>query len=49
MEGTLCGVWIDGEGRARVSLATADGGRREATQPSQAVWHRGLPARSKFG
>src|ERR1019366_2817814 len=33
MEGTLCGVWIDGEGRARVSLAAADGGRKEATLP----------------
>ncbi len=33
MDGTLCGVWIDGEGRARVSVATADGGRREETVP----------------
>jgi DNA polymerase elongation subunit (family B) len=33
MEGTLCGVWIDGDGRAHVSVATADGGRREETQP----------------
>jgi DNA polymerase I len=33
MDGTLCGVWIDGDGRARVSVATADGGRREQTMP----------------
>jgi DNA polymerase I len=33
MEGSLCGVWIDGEGRARVSVATAEGGRREETRP----------------
>ena len=33
MDGTLCGVWIDGEGRAQVSLSTPDGGRRETTMP----------------
>ncbi|HEY4989240.1 MAG TPA: DNA polymerase domain-containing protein, partial [Opitutaceae bacterium] len=33
MDGTLCGVWIDGYGRARVSLATAQGGREETTLP----------------
>ncbi len=33
MEGTLCGVWIDGDGRARVSAVTADGGRVEETRP----------------
>lgn len=33
MEGTLCGVWIDGEGRARVSLAGEDGARREDALP----------------
>jgi DNA polymerase I len=33
MDGTLCGVWIDGEGRARVSVATPDGGRLERTMP----------------
>ena len=33
MDGTLCGVWIDGEGRAHVSLGAADGSRREATLP----------------
>jgi DNA polymerase elongation subunit (family B) len=33
MEGTLCGVWIDGDGLARVSVATAEGGRREETRP----------------
>jgi DNA polymerase I len=33
MDGTLCGVWIDGDGRARVSVATADEGRREETMP----------------
>jgi DNA polymerase, archaea type len=33
MDGTLCGVWIDDEGRARVSVATPDGGRREETMP----------------
>src|ERR1700722_9698447 len=32
MDGTLCGVWIDGEGRARVSVAAA-GGREEKTLP----------------
>src|ERR1700677_1758930 len=33
MDGTICGVWIDGEGRARVSFATADGGREEREFP----------------
>jgi hypothetical protein len=33
MDGTLCGVWIDGDGKARVSVATADGGRVEVTEP----------------
>ena len=33
MDGTLCGVWIDGEGTARVCLATAEGGRAETTLP----------------
>jgi DNA polymerase elongation subunit (family B) len=31
--GTLCGVWVDGDGQARVSLATPDGGRTEAVRP----------------
>ena len=33
MDGTLCGVWIDGEGRARVCMASADGGRVENVLP----------------
>ncbi len=33
MDGTLCGVWIDGAGLARVSVATPDGGRIEGTEP----------------
>jgi len=33
MDGALCGVWIDGEGRARVSVETPDGGRKEGTLP----------------
>jgi DNA polymerase I len=33
MDGTICGVWIDDDGVARVSLATPEGGRREATMP----------------
>ena len=33
MDGTLCGVWIDGEGRARVCMASADGGRVEKVLP----------------
>ena len=33
MDGTICGVWIDGDGRARVSLATPDGGREEREYP----------------
>jgi DNA polymerase elongation subunit (family B) len=33
MDGTLCGVWIDGEGRARVCMASADGGRAEKLLP----------------
>ena len=33
MDGTLCGVWIDGEGRARVCLAGPDGGRQEKVLP----------------
>jgi DNA polymerase I len=30
---SLCGVWIDGEGRAHVSVAAAGGGREERTLP----------------
>jgi DNA polymerase, archaea type len=33
MDGTLCGVWIDGEGRARVCVATPAGTREERTLP----------------
>jgi DNA polymerase elongation subunit (family B) len=33
MDGSLCGVWIDGGGRARVSVETEAGGRREETLP----------------
>lgn len=33
MDGTLCGVWIDGEGRARVAVAAPDGGREERIFP----------------
>jgi DNA polymerase elongation subunit (family B) len=33
MDGTLCGVWIDGEGQARVSVAGPDGGREERIAP----------------
>ena len=33
MDGTLCGVWIDGGGRARVSMAATGGGREEKTLP----------------
>jgi DNA polymerase elongation subunit (family B) len=32
MDGTLCGLWVDGEGKARVCRATPDGGRREALE-----------------
>lgn len=49
MTGTLCGVWIDGEGRARVCLATEDGGRREATQPFEPfAWLSRLPEGGPF-
>lgn len=30
--GSICGVWIDSEGKAHVSLATASGGREEKTE-----------------
>jgi DNA polymerase elongation subunit (family B) len=33
MDGAICGVWIDGDGLARVSLATPEGGREEKTLP----------------
>ncbi len=33
MDGTLCGVWIDGEGKARVSLADQGGSRVEREMP----------------
>src|ERR1039457_7310159 len=33
MDGSLCGVWIDGEGRARVCVALSDGGREEKALP----------------
>jgi len=31
--GSLCGVWIDEEGRARLAVATAEGGREEKVEP----------------
>src|ERR1039457_7080432 len=33
MDGSLCGVWIDGEGRARVCVALSDGGGGEKALP----------------
>jgi DNA polymerase I len=33
MDGTLCGVWIDDDGHARVSVATPEGGREEREYP----------------
>ncbi len=33
MDGTLCGVWIDGEGGAHVCVATPEGGRLEKALP----------------
>ncbi|HXQ81481.1 MAG TPA: DNA polymerase domain-containing protein [Opitutaceae bacterium] len=33
MDRTLCGVWIDGEGQARVSLEAPGGGREESALP----------------
>ncbi len=33
MEGSLCGVWIDGDGQARVCVAAPGGGREEKTMP----------------
>jgi DNA polymerase I len=45
MDGTLCGVWIDGEGRARVCVATAGGGREERAHPFEPfAWLASLPA-----
>jgi DNA polymerase elongation subunit (family B) len=35
MDGTICGVWIDDGGVARVSLASPDGGRVESTMSFQ--------------
>ncbi|MEI6862421.1 MAG: DNA polymerase, partial [Verrucomicrobiota bacterium] len=29
----LCGLWIDGDGRAHLSLACADGARKEQVEP----------------
>ena len=44
MDGTLCGVWVDGEGKARVSLAGPDGGRKEGTLPfSPFAWLSAVP------
>ncbi|HSY54444.1 MAG TPA: DNA polymerase domain-containing protein [Opitutaceae bacterium] len=41
----LCGVWIDDDGHAHVSVATADGGREERTAPLRLfMWLRELPA-----
>jgi DNA polymerase I len=33
MDGTICGVWIDADGVAHVSMETPDGGRVEETKP----------------
>ena len=33
--GELCGVWIDGDGAARLAVATPDGGRKEQTDVFQ--------------
>ena len=32
MDETLCGVWVDDDGRVHLSVATADGGRLERTE-----------------
>jgi DNA polymerase I len=45
MEGTLCGVWIDGDGAAHVSMATPDGGREEKVLPFRPfAWLGSVPA-----
>jgi DNA polymerase elongation subunit (family B) len=45
MDGTLCGVWIDGEGAARVSVSTPDGGREEKAVPFEPfAWLASHPA-----
>jgi DNA polymerase elongation subunit (family B) len=41
----LCGVWIDDDGRAQVSVATADGGREERSASLRSfAWLRDPPA-----
>jgi len=44
MDGTLCGVWIDGEGRARVAVAAPGGAREERTLPFEPfAWLGSVP------
>jgi DNA polymerase elongation subunit (family B) len=45
MEGTPCGVWIDGGGKARVSFLTPEGGREESDFPFEPfAWLGSLPS-----
>ena len=45
MDGPLCGVWIDGEGRARVCVAAPDGGREEGILPFEPfAWLASAPS-----
>ena len=45
MNDTLCGVWVDDDGRVHLSVATADGGRVERTEGLRPfAWLSGQPA-----
>jgi DNA polymerase, archaea type len=43
MDGSLCGVWIDGDGQARVCVAAPGGGREEKVMPFEPFAWLGAP------
>ena len=49
MDGTLCGLWIDPEGRARACMATPEGGRVETTLAFEPfAWLAALPPANAY-
>lgn len=50
MNDTLCGVWVDDDGRVHLSVATADGGRVERTEGLRPfAWLSAQPAVTPVG
>ncbi|MFM1852544.1 MAG: hypothetical protein RIS54_2228, partial [Verrucomicrobiota bacterium] len=50
MDGSICGVWVDDEGRAHTSRRQNDGRRVEAVEPFRPfAWLQAMPAESVTG